>query len=270
MADIIDVILADQRRITRMRQALRDADHYSSENTGSRTLLARVWGRLAFLIEIHADAEEEICHLPMLDGSRRALQYIRNAAADLGDIHSAVEEARVHPPGSPQWWRAVTAALNIHGRHCGRRFGMLTGFLLPPSWPSPRRRSWLLRTGRIATVSASAASADSWPLLNRRDWPHCLARPQFGPSSWQMPWLRGTGRRDGAAERALRLRPPMASCESCGLTCAAHSGRPHRGGDGPVSWPGSPPGPWFLARVLPEARCQGWPKVISGGNAKRP
>jgi hypothetical protein len=45
---------------------------------------------------------------------------------------------------------------------------------------------------------------------------------------------------------------------------------PHRPGDGPVSWPGSLPGPWFLARVLPEARCQGWPKVISEGNAKRP
>ena len=46
--------------------------------------------------------------------------------------------------------------------------------------------------------------------------------------------------------------------------------RPHRAGDGPGPWPGSVPGPWFLARVLPEARCQGWPKAISGGNAKRP
>ena len=45
--------------------------------------------------------------------------------------------------------------------------------------------------------------------------------------------------------------------------------RPRRSGDGPAPWPGSLPGPWFLARVLPEAQCQGWPKVISGGNAKR-
>ena len=28
-------------------------------------------------------------------------------------------------------------------------------------------------------------------------------------------------------------------------------------GMGPVPWPGSLPGPWFLARVLPEAQCQG-------------
>ena len=27
---------------------------------------------------------------------------------------------------------------------------------------------------------------------------------------------------------------------------------------------------WFLARVLPEAQCQGWPKAISEGKAKRP
>jgi len=43
--------------------------------------------------------------------------------------------------------------------------------------------------------------------------------------------------------------------------------RPHRAGDGPVPWPGSPPGPWLLARVLPEAQRQGWPKAISRGNA---
>jgi hypothetical protein len=46
--------------------------------------------------------------------------------------------------------------------------------------------------------------------------------------------------------------------------------RPHLSGDGPVPRPGLLPGPWLLARVLPEAQCQGWPKVISGGNAKRP
>ena len=46
--------------------------------------------------------------------------------------------------------------------------------------------------------------------------------------------------------------------------------RPRRAGDGPVPWPGSLPGPWFLARVLPEAQCQGWTKAISEGNAKRP
>jgi hypothetical protein len=33
---------------------------------------------------------------------------------------------------------------------------------------------------------------------------------------------------------------------------------PHVSGDGPGPWPGSLPGLWFLARVLPEARCHGW------------
>ena len=60
-------------------------------------------------------------------------------------------------------------------------------------------------------------------------------------------------------------RPAMFSCRG-----NLPRDRTQRAGDGPVSWPGPLPGPWFLARVLPEARCQGWLKDISEGNAKRP
>jgi len=35
--------------------------------------------------------------------------------------------------------------------------------------------------------------------------------------------------------------------------------RPQLAGDGPVPWPGSLPGPWFLARVAAEAQCQAPP-----------
>jgi hypothetical protein len=101
-----------------------------------------------------------------------------------------------------------------------------------------------------------------------------LFRPDISPA--------GTNR-----ARVMRCRRPLVlaadCCCCCHRCCQPRSGRlcpaalrrspgdcPHRGGDGPVSWPGSLPGPWFLARVLPEAQCQGWPKAISGGNAKRP
>jgi hypothetical protein len=67
-----------------------------------------------------------------------------------------------------------------------------------------------------------------------------------------------------------RCCQPPSDRTSPGCPWSSPGDRPHRGGDGPVSWPGSLPGPWFLARVLPEAQCQGWPEVISGGNAERP
>ena len=74
--------------------------------------------------------------------------------------------------------------------------------------------------------------------------------------------------RPRATLRTRRLRPHTTAMPSCPWHLPRD--RPHRAGDGPVPWPGSLPGPWSLARVLPEARCQGWPKAISGGNAKRP
>jgi hypothetical protein len=45
---------------------------------------------------------------------------------------------------------------------------------------------------------------------------------------------------------------------------------PHRAGMAPYPGQARCLALGFLARVLPEARCQGWPKVMSGGNAERP
>lgn len=58
---------------------------------------------------------------------------------------------------------------------------------------------------------------------------------------------------------------PSGRVRAKGLACD----RANSAGDGPVPWTGFLPGPQFLARVLPEAQCQGGPKVISEGNAKR-
>ena len=69
MADIIEVILADHKRIRRMLGALDDAARYG-EDPCAGWMLAPVWCRLAGLLELHAEAEEEICYLALFGQSR--------------------------------------------------------------------------------------------------------------------------------------------------------------------------------------------------------
>jgi len=64
-ADIIELILADHRRIGRLCHALYDTARYDG---GPRTdwMPAHMWQRLADLLVAHTKAEEEICFLPLL------------------------------------------------------------------------------------------------------------------------------------------------------------------------------------------------------------
>ncbi len=64
MADIIELVMADQQRIGHLPDVLRQAGRADSA-TESGQVTAGVWERLAALIEAYADAEEEICHLPI-------------------------------------------------------------------------------------------------------------------------------------------------------------------------------------------------------------
>ena len=64
MADIVEVILADHKRIRRMLGALDDAASYG-EDPCAGWMLAPVWCWLADLLELHAEAEEEICYLAL-------------------------------------------------------------------------------------------------------------------------------------------------------------------------------------------------------------
>jgi len=101
-----------------------------------------------------------------------------------------------------------------------------------------------------------------------------------GSGAVSRAWAAYTGQQPWCKARA-DASSPAASDASYPSSEASHDGyaelpldlprdRPRRAGDGSVPWPGSLPGPWFLGRVLPEARCQGWPKDISEGNTKRP
>jgi hypothetical protein len=111
MADIIELILFDHERILRLQTALSDVARYYRD-AGSAWALASIWDRLAALIEIHTEAEEEICYLAMFGTSRAGQAHMQEAIADHDDIREAFGEARLLPVGSAAWWRAVKAALS--------------------------------------------------------------------------------------------------------------------------------------------------------------
>lgn len=109
MADIIELILADNRWIRRLQTGLRAAARVCGSEPS--WVLPRTWEGLADAIEVHIAAEEEICW-PVLsvawpDGPAR----LREVAADGEDIRAAIAETALQPAGSPGWWRAVNDAL---------------------------------------------------------------------------------------------------------------------------------------------------------------
>ena len=69
MADIIEVILADDKRIRRLLRALDDSARYG-EDSYAGWMLAPVWCRLADLLELRAEAGEEICYLALFGQGR--------------------------------------------------------------------------------------------------------------------------------------------------------------------------------------------------------
>jgi hypothetical protein len=117
--DVIELILADHRRIRRLRNALCDAVPYSDDHSPG-WVLASVWQRTAGLLEAHCRAEEEICYLSMFSSGPHATELRREAIADHDDIREALGEASVSCVGSAQWWRAVRAALAVSADHVDR------------------------------------------------------------------------------------------------------------------------------------------------------
>lgn len=109
MADIIELIQADHRRIRRVQQALRAAARTAGGEPG--WVLPHTWDRLASLIEIHILTEEEICWLPMSGTVLECRAQIRDVAMTDAGIRDAIAETRLAPAGTPCWWRAVNDAL---------------------------------------------------------------------------------------------------------------------------------------------------------------
>jgi len=167
-ADVIELIMADHRRVRRLREVLEDAVRRGPP-VGSGWALVEVWIRLADLLEAHMAAEEEICYLPMSRSGSVSPERRRDATADHGDIREAIGEARLQLAGSAVWWAAARAVLAASGDHFDREeHDMLAAWL--PSLTMSRRlelgSQWLtfIRARRLETITVRHAAVPAcWP-----------------------------------------------------------------------------------------------------------
>jgi hypothetical protein len=173
-ADVIDLIMADHRRIRRLSEALDDAARHHVDS-GQDRVLAHSWQQLAGLLGAHTRAEEEICY-PLSGCSRPDTGHRRDAIDDHEDIREAIAEASLQRVGSAPWWRAVRAVQAVSAGHLDREERDVLPSCLAGPTASQRRvlgQQWLrfitawtldaqpeLRTGMPGRV---ASPGIAWP-----------------------------------------------------------------------------------------------------------
>jgi hypothetical protein len=115
-ADIIELILADHRRIGRLCRALYDT---ARDEGGPRPdwMLGHVWQRLADLLVAHTQAEDETCYLPLFGTGAQATERTRDPIADHHEIRGIIGKAAVQLVGSAPWWRTVRAVMAVSAEH---------------------------------------------------------------------------------------------------------------------------------------------------------
>jgi hypothetical protein len=181
VTDVTELILGDHKRMVRLFAALDDAARYMAAGVGGGCLpdsmLATMWERIATLLGLHADAEQEICFLPMFGRRRGRLTELADAVADLNDMREAIAETRLQDPGSPAWWRAVNAARRSACDHISViEQGSLGNFRAPSDgrfrrvlgqqWQGfidARRRDGLFRDGEFRPPAHPRTSAAACP-----------------------------------------------------------------------------------------------------------
>jgi hypothetical protein len=122
VTDVAEVILADHRRIGRLFAAFDDvardvSDRRRWRDASPERALNQVWSRIATFLDLHADAEQEVCYLVMFAQSPDAGRQAREAVTGLDSIRESLRQARNHDTGSQAWWRAVCAARRTSGQH---------------------------------------------------------------------------------------------------------------------------------------------------------
>jgi hypothetical protein len=132
MTDITELIRADHERIGRLFAAFDDAVRFTRlpGDPGScpAWTLGAIWSRIEGLLDVHAEAEYEICCCAMFASGTDQAGELDGAIADLDDIRHAVAEARNQGAGSRPWWLAVNAARRASNDHVRVIEGALTGF----------------------------------------------------------------------------------------------------------------------------------------------
>ena len=145
MADVVQLIQADHQRICALLDALEDLRRYRGA-AGVTASLARTWAQLRGLLDLHTEAEEEICFITLFGPGAEAATQMREAIADHEDIREVVREADLQPLGSAAWWRPVAALRRPASQHIAREEqGALAAFAdrAAPGLREELGRQWL-------------------------------------------------------------------------------------------------------------------------------
>ena len=151
-ADIADLIMADHRRIRRLRDAVYDTAR-TAGHSGPEWVPAHVWQRFTGLLVTHFEAEEEVCYRRMSEVAPGAAGWHHEAIADHDEIREAICEASQLRPGSAPWWRTVTAALIASTEHLDREESGILAASLPRLTLNQRQMlgyHWLVLATRSA------------------------------------------------------------------------------------------------------------------------
>lgn len=145
MADVIQLIQADHQRVRALLDALDDLMPNGSA-AGRTAAMSLAWRQLRALLDLHTEAEEEICFIALFGRGTEAATQMREAIADHEDIREAVQEADLQPIGSAAWWRPVTAIRRLASQHIVREEqGPLAAFAssAAPGLREELGRQWL-------------------------------------------------------------------------------------------------------------------------------
>ncbi len=138
MADIIEVIRADRAHIARCQDQFCELGNRAAD-PGCRQAQAVTWATLASLIELHLDAEAEICGPAIYQVGPHGPALARSMLDEHEDIRELIREARLQSADSRLWWQLATATLTAWTGHLdGEEHGIPAG--LRCAGPALRQR----------------------------------------------------------------------------------------------------------------------------------
>src|SRR5262245_57726136 len=112
-ADVVELIMADHRRIRRLCRAVYD----TARQPGPDWMLGHVWQRLADLLVAHTEAEEQTCYAYVPRPDPNAIWPMQDPLVVHDDIRKLIGEAARHPVGSASWWHAVSTVIELSTEH---------------------------------------------------------------------------------------------------------------------------------------------------------
>jgi len=112
MPDITRLILQDHETLRRHFADLDDA-----QASGEAEAIEAAWQPLADLLDLHAEAEEQVFYPRLLEHGENAEDETEDAIDDHNKIRDAVRDAAARELGSDEWWEAVGRARTENSKH---------------------------------------------------------------------------------------------------------------------------------------------------------